>query len=71
MKFRSNVPVLTTLLDSELPEELDGNIIIEVDDKYERDLANYKEATSLKLDARRIVTITVIIAGALMLYLMF
>ena len=51
-------------------EELDGNIIIEVDDKYERDLANYKEATSLKLDARRIVTITVIIAGALMLYLM-
>ncbi len=61
---------LYTLLDSGLPEELDSNIIIEVDDKYERDLANYKEATSLKLDARRIVTITVIIAGALMLYLM-
>ncbi len=61
---------LYTLLDKGLPEGLDGNIIIEVDDKYERDYNAYKEATSLKLDARRIVTITVIIAGALMLYLM-
>jgi len=61
---------LYDLLDQGLPEGLDGNIIIEVDDKYERDIAAYKEATSLKLDARRIVTITVIIAGALMLYLM-
>ena len=61
---------LYKLLDKGLPESLKTQIIVEVDDKYERDYNAYEEATSLKLDARRIVTITVIIAGALMLYLM-
>lgn len=61
---------LYAFLDNYLPEELNGNIIIEVDDRYERDYAAYADATSLKLDARRIVTITIIFAGALMLYLM-
>ena len=68
--YVQNKSDLYTFLDQELPPELKGNIIIEVDDKYERDYNAYEEATSLKLDARRIVTITVMIAGALMLYLM-
>ena len=43
---------------------------IEVNDKYARDIAEYEEKTSVKLDARTIVTFTVIISCVFMLYLM-
>ena len=58
------------LLDTDISEDLKNMLNIEVNDKYARDLAAYEEKTSVKLDARTIVTATVLVACAFMLYLM-
>ncbi len=52
------------------PENIKGMLDIEVNDKYSRDYSEYYERTSLKLDTRTIVIVTVILTSAIMLYLM-
>ncbi len=58
------------ILANELPEELTDNLSIMTYDRYTKDMEAYTERTALKLDARTIVTFTVLITAALMLYLM-
>lgn len=58
------------LLQDQLPEELEKMLTITVSDRYAKDMAAYTEQADLKLDARTIVTFTVLITAALMLYLM-
>ena len=50
--------------------KLTDMLAITVSDRYAKDMAAYTERTALKLDARTIVTFTVLITAALMLYLM-
>ena len=57
-------------LDTSYPEQLKNAIKLTVNDRYSKDMAEYTERTALKLDARTIVTFTVLITAALMLYLM-
>ncbi len=57
-------------LDMQFPELLKGRLDIEVSDKYAREYAAYAERTEMKVDARTIVTATIILTGAIMLYLM-
>ena len=58
------------VLDEDIADDFKNMLNIEVNDKYARDIAEYEEKTSVKLDARTIVTFTVIIACVFMLYLM-
>jgi len=57
-------------LGMQFPEALEGKLDIEVSDKYGWEYAEYEERTNMKVDARTIVTATVILTGAIMLYLM-
>lgn len=57
-------------LEMQFPETLEGKLDIEVSDKYSWEYAEYEERTDMKVDARTIVTATVILTGAIMLYLM-
>ena len=57
-------------LGMQFPEALEGKLDIEVSDKYGWEYAEYEERTNMKVDARTIVTGTVILTGAIMLYLM-
>ncbi len=59
-----------SFLDESISENVKNMLKIEVNDKYARDIAEYEEKTSVKLDARTIVTFTVIISCVFMLYLM-
>ena len=59
-----------TLLAEQLPEELTNMLTIMVTDRYAKDMAAYAERTELKMDSRTIVTLTLLLAAALMLYLM-
>ena len=52
------------------PQMLIDMLAIMVTDRYAKDMAAYTERTALKLDARTIVTFTVLVTAALMLYLM-
>ena len=57
-------------LDNDYPETLVNAISLTVNDRYAMDMAAYTERTALKVDARTIVTATVLITATLMLYLM-
>ena len=61
---------IINLVKNDLPEEITNNLSIKIYDSYGSDYAVYKQKTSLKVDSRTIVTITVVIACAIMLYLM-
>ena len=52
------------------PQLLTDMLAITVSDRYSKDMADYTERTALKLDARTVITFTVLITAALMLYLM-
>lgn len=56
-------------LGSELPEQFRGRIRVNITDSYTEKLAEYTIASSLKADARTIVTATVIAISMIMLYL--
>ncbi len=56
-------------VDKGLPESLKGQIKVSVVDLYSDKLAEYTEASTLKADARIIVTVTVIAIMMIMLYL--
>ncbi len=53
-----------------LPEELEGLLDVDVEDKYSDAYEQYRKSTSAKLDARTIVTATVLALSVVMLYLM-
>ena len=57
-------------LDKELPQDLLYKLDIAVNDTYGRAYKEYEERTMNKLDARTIVTATVLITSVIMLYLM-
>ncbi len=59
-----------SVLDTGLSESLANKLDIELDDRYATDLAEYEEKTAIRLDARRIVTLTVMLSCAIMLYFM-
>ena len=54
----------------DLPEELEGRLIVRVTDQNSADWASYRSATQLRLDGRRIVTLTVILLCLVMLFLL-
>ncbi len=53
-----------------MPAELEGMVEIEIKDKYSKSYQEYQDSTTLKLDARTIVTVTVFLLSAVMLYLL-
>ena len=53
-----------------LPEELEGQLMVRVTDKNADDWASYRYATQMRLDGRRIVTLTIILMSLVMLYLL-
>ena len=55
---------------SNLPEELEGKLQVFVTDKYTTTRNQYLAATQRRLDARTIVTMTVILISLVMLYLL-
>ncbi len=57
-------------LDGEFPETLKGMLSIDAVDTYAGNMADYREKTDLKLNARTVVTVTVVLSCAVMLYLM-
>ena len=59
-----------SVLDASLPSDLAGKLDIKVSDVYSVAYAEYEASTAAKLDARTIVTVTVILISAIMLYLM-
>ena len=58
------------VLKNDMPEDLANVLDVLITDKYAKDWDAYTEQATLKLDARTIVTFTVLLAAALMLYLM-
>ena len=59
-----------TVLKTQIPEDLLEMLSIEVIDKYSDDMSAYSAKTSRKIDARTIVTATLVLASIVMLYLM-
>ena len=57
-------------LTENLPETLEGKLIIDVKDQHSDATAAYMEASQLKVNARTIVTVTVLLLSAVMLYLL-
>ncbi len=57
-------------INDNMPEELNRALYIDIQDKFSDDYKAYEEKTRLDVDSRTIVTFTVILAAALMLYLM-
>ncbi len=57
-------------LSAGLPDELEGKIQVSVIDKNSDSWAQYRLATGLRMDSRRIVTFTVIAVSMVMLYLL-
>ena len=53
-----------------MPEELDGVLLLEVKDTHGDAWRRYEKASTLKADARTIVTVTVIVLCMVMLYLL-
>ncbi len=53
-----------------LPEDLEGMVQLEVTDRYQLSYQKYQDNAVAKADARTIVTLTVFILSAVMLYLM-
>ncbi len=53
-----------------LPSNFENMVEISVIDKYEEDYAKYREQTFAKVDARTIITVTVLILSIVMLYFM-
>jgi hypothetical protein len=53
-----------------MPEGLDGLLQVEVVDAYASSWRRFQEASHLKADARTIVTVTIMILAAVMLYLL-
>jgi ABC-type antimicrobial peptide transport system permease subunit len=57
-------------LNKGLPEELEGQILMEVKDQNGDAWARYRQASMLKADARTIVTVTIVALCMVMLYLL-
>lgn len=57
-------------LSAGLPAELEGKLQIEVQDRSGNAWAQYRAASSLRMDERRIVTLTVLLLSLVMLYLL-
>lgn len=57
-------------MSGELPENFEGMVEINIIDQYEKDYNAYRDRTLAKVDARTIVTVTVLALSILMLYLM-
>ncbi len=55
---------------SSLPEALENKLQVFVTDQYSNDWAQYRAATQTRLDARTVVTLTVILISLVMLYLL-
>ena len=53
-----------------MPEELDGWILLEVKDTYSTSWDKYQAASTMKADARTIITVTIIALCMVMLYLL-
>ncbi len=53
-----------------LPTSLEGMLDLDVEDKYSVSYEKYRQSTAAKADARTIVTVTVFLLSAVMLYLM-
>ena len=51
-------------------EKLDGRVEIKIEDEYSEKMAEYLEASQMRLDARTIVTATIIAISMVMLYLL-
>lgn len=57
-------------LEQPMPEELEGMLQVEVVDAYADAWAEYEKASTLRADARTIVTVTVMVLAAVMLFLL-
>jgi hypothetical protein len=57
-------------LSQNLPEELKDKLIIDIKDHHSDATAAYMEASRMKVNARTIVTVTVLLLSAVMLYLL-
>ncbi len=57
-------------LQDEMPEDIKGMIEMKIEDKYKTSYDKYSKSASIKADARTIVTATVFVLSAVMLYLM-
>ncbi len=53
-----------------MPESLKGMLKISISDRYRESYEEYREASAAKVDARTIITATVFVISAIMLYLM-
>ena len=61
---------MIAFLSAEMPEELKDIIVVTYEDKWSEAYQEYEEETSLKADARTIITATVFALSLVMLYLM-
>ncbi len=68
--YCENKTAMKEYLSSGLPKDLDGNLQVSVTDKNSDAWEQYRSATSLRMDGRRIVTFTVIALSMVMLYLL-
>ncbi len=66
----SDKEAMLEYMNGELPEEIDGMIDIGIDDKYNASYKEYKKNTTAKVDARTIVTATILALSVVMLYVM-
>ncbi len=53
-----------------IPEEYKGKIVVLVEDKYEDQYNQYLEAATVRMDARSIIIVSVLVLSAMMLYLL-